>query len=339
MRSSYAAALLTLAVGTTASAASLTELGSANLSGFTGGSYVAAEGRYAYVSNSALAVVDVSNPAAPVEVGRLAQSVGAIAVRGRYVYTASALVIDVADPTAPVVVGRWNGGGGWRVTVAGNLVYVAESTALTIVDVSNPTAPIVVGSVALPSQALDVAISEPASTACSTDTFAYLASYDGKLRLVNVTNPAAARIVGELDLAWGEGHGVATSGSYVYATSWPRDDQGDAMTGKLHVVDVSNPAAPRLVTSKPQKKASSHLVLSGGYAYIDEQAVGMNKTYCDTAVVDVRDPAAPVEVARNATTRAIDVAVSGSYVFVPQAQYQKNFIVYQAYAPATPGGL
>ncbi len=39
------------------------------------------------------------------------------------------------------------------------------------------------------------------------------------------------------------------------------------------------------------------------------------------------------------TSRAWDLAVSGSFVYVPVNGYPASLNVYQAYAPATPGGL
>lgn len=335
------AGLIAAALATSASAASLVEVGSTDLAGFTQGSFIAAQGRYAYVTNAnanAFVVLDLSNPVAPAEIGRLTGATGALAAQGRYVYTSNGAIVDVGNPTAPVVAGQ-TGTGGSQLTVSGNLVYYAAWDGLTIVDVTQPAAPVQVGHVTLPSPSMDVALSGPASTACTADTFALLIGLDGVLRVVNVTSPAAARLVGQLAFADGEGHGVATQGAVAFATTWPRDDLGDAMSGTLHAVDLKDPANPQLVSVRQQAKAPGRVVLASGYAYIAEAAVGMNKTYTALSVVDVHVPAAMVEVARNATTISVDVALDGSYAYVPQYVYGKRVVVYQAYAPATPGGI
>ncbi len=71
------------------------------------------QGDYAYAGGRfGLTILDVSNPAQPVEIGHLALPVVDIEVAGDYAYIAAGdaglHLVDVSDPTAPVEVGRYN---------------------------------------------------------------------------------------------------------------------------------------------------------------------------------------------------------------------------------------
>jgi hypothetical protein len=110
-------------------------------------------------ASSGLRVVDVSNPATPVEVGfaRLAWDPDAIAVVGNHVYvlahqlaeqpTSGLKVFDVSDPTSPVEVASLATGATWfngSIAVAGHHAYVAGD-GLHVLDVADPGRPIEVG--------------------------------------------------------------------------------------------------------------------------------------------------------------------------------------------------
>ncbi len=343
MLTRIAAGMVMALFASVASAVGLTQLGQVTLNNVGDGSYVAAEGRYAYVSGytnqgGVLIVVDILNPAAPVEVSRVAAPYGPTAVRGRYVYVISGgllTVVDVATPAAPVIVGSISvasSGVGSGIRVTGGYAYVANGVGLHIIDVSNPAALIEVTTLAVPAAA--IAISEPATTVCTAETYAYLSSMDGSFTVVNVTQPAAPRLVSTIALGWGEARGVATSGQYAYVASFVRDGEyGDPSTGKLHVIDVTNPAVPVVVGSRLQSRACHTIAIAGGYAYMVEESIDFNSTYDDTSVVDVRAPTALVEVARMRTPRAWDLALVGSDALVPQNGYPASLVIYRTYAP------
>ena len=108
-------------------------------------------GNHAYVadSDSGVRIIDVSNPAVPIEVGFNSTGVYAVgvAVSGTHVYIAQHdlgfRILDVSDPAAPVEVGFRDTLGLTRaVVVSGDLAYVANGhSGLSIIDVSNPAAP------------------------------------------------------------------------------------------------------------------------------------------------------------------------------------------------------
>jgi hypothetical protein len=99
-------------------------------------------GNLAYVADnlSGLRVIDVSNPAAPVEVGAFATPDVAqdVEVVGDLAYvsanSAGLRVIDVSNPTSPVELGAAvvTGGIARDIEVAGDLAYVARHVAASL---------------------------------------------------------------------------------------------------------------------------------------------------------------------------------------------------------------
>jgi hypothetical protein len=107
---------------------------------------------------SGLRVIDVSNPAAPVELGSFITPGFATGVEvvGGLAYVASGTyglwVIDVSNPAAPVEIGFLDTpGSATDVAVVGGLAYVADSHfGLRVIDVSNPAAPVEIGALGKP---------------------------------------------------------------------------------------------------------------------------------------------------------------------------------------------
>ncbi|MBN1920197.1 MAG: hypothetical protein JW892_03050, partial [Anaerolineae bacterium] len=149
---------------------------------------VAVSGGYTYVADGyggGLRVVDVSNPAAPVEVGYYDTPGSAlgVAVSGGYAYVVDGYggglrVVDVRNPAASVEVGYYDTpGSALGVAVSGGYAYVADSSSgLRVVDVRNPAAPVEVGFYDTPGSAEDVAVS---------GGYAYVADGDGGLFILS----------------------------------------------------------------------------------------------------------------------------------------------------------
>ena len=123
---------------------------------------VALSGTFASVAAGGvgLRLVDVSDPAAPVEVGSspVAGTASGLAASGHLVFVADngtgggLRIIDASDPAAPVEVGFAPTPDGQSLDVAltGHLAVVAARYAgLRIIDVSDPAAPVEIGSLPL----------------------------------------------------------------------------------------------------------------------------------------------------------------------------------------------
>jgi hypothetical protein len=175
---------------------------------------VAVAGALAYVTSGSLRVIDVSDPAAPREVGAyntdgFAQDV---AVVGTLAYVAAGnaglQVIDVSDPTAPRQVGYSGTPSEAKgVAVLGDRAYVAASDGLRVIDISYPSPGMpVLGACDTPGWAVDVAVDEIPPASC----VAFIAASGAGLRVIDTLNPAAPRDVGAYDGA-GETRGVAVA--------------------------------------------------------------------------------------------------------------------------------
>lgn len=206
------------------------------------------------LGDSGLAIVDVSDPAAPVIVGRIGirpRATG-VALAGDYAYVTSRdsglRIISIADPANPVQVGRhdtpyW----AIHVAVVDTLAYVADFVAgLRIISVANPASPYEVGFILANGGASGVAVA---------GSYAYVADAS-LLSIVNVSNPAAPVLVGSCSTSYARYVSVIDTFAYV----------ADAQGG-MRVVSVADPARPRTLAAYPAAYGA-HVQVTGGRVYL-----------------------------------------------------------------------
>lgn len=219
-----------------------------------------------YVANSwgGLRIINASNPTALNEVGYYQQlppspdgPVVDVAVENNTAYLASfdegLRLIDVSNPAAPIAISFYDVPSErvLGVAISGNTVYISGSHGLHIVDVSTATTPTQRGS-------------HPGLVGWSNDVVvvgntAYLADGlfgFGGLSIINVSNPAAPRMLGSIDL--GSTDHLAISGRYAYA----------AVGSDLYMVDVSNPTNPQRVGAYNIFTGICGLAAVDNYVYI-----------------------------------------------------------------------
>jgi hypothetical protein len=179
--------------------------------------YVAKGWGDAGIDGAGLAVIDVSDPAHPVCVGRHDTSgyfAGGVAVAGDYACVTvdgNLLVIDVGDPANPVSVGGYaTSGHANDVAMAGNYAYVADCLRLQVIDVSDPANPVRVGGYGISGCAYDVAVE---------GNHAYVADGEAGLHVIDVSNPANPVRVGGHDTS-GLAVGVAKAGQRICVADW-----------------------------------------------------------------------------------------------------------------------
>ena len=294
-------------------------------------------GNYAYVASfldSALEIVDISNPTAPVHAGsisnggevKLAYPMG-VFVAGNYAYVVSSdcnalEIVDVSDPTAPVHAGSISNGGDvklnspYGVFFAGNYAYVASysSNALEIVDVSDPTAPVHAGSI---SNGGDVKLKNPYSVFVAGN-YAYVVSTGSRaLEIVDVSDPTAPVHTGSIsssgDVKLDSPSSVFVAGNYAYVASKGND--------ALEIVDVSDPTDPvhaGSISDGGDVKLISPMsvFVAGNYAYVASE-------YSDALeIVDVSNPAVPVHAGSISDggdvklNYPVSIFVAGNYAYV-----------------------
>jgi hypothetical protein len=212
--------------------------------------------------------VDLSNPARPVELGRVEFPFAAVLdVNGDYAYVGKwtngglLAVADVSDPAAPSLVWQTElAAQPYRLKVNEQQLYVAEgqdtpgSGGLRVFDLSNPASPVPLGNLDDGcGTAFDVSIDSAVS-------LAYLACSDG-LQVIDIADPAAPVVVGRYD---------AGSSSQFTKVAQRGDRAWFANTDGLHELDVSNPTAPvvRKITPLGHQGAERLAVLPDGSLYV-----------------------------------------------------------------------
>ncbi|MGD8805154.1 MAG: PKD domain-containing protein, partial [Chloroflexota bacterium] len=175
-------------------------------------------GGHAYVAdwNAGLRVIDVSNPAAPVEVSHLdtpefalgIDVAGSYAFVTDYSWNGGLHVVDISSPAAPVEVGYLALHYPIAVAVSDTYAYVvaSELDGLRVIDISKPNAPVEVSFAGMPDRAQGVEVD---------GDYAYVADSGAGLRVLDISNPFAPREFGFYDTG-GFVAEVAVSGGLAY---------------------------------------------------------------------------------------------------------------------------
>ncbi len=203
-------------------------------------------------TDKCLQIVNASSPDAPFEVGWYNTGwSNDVAVSGDYAYVAGVnglSIVDVSNPAAPGPAGNYDPGTCYSVALAGSYAYVTSSSGLRIVSLSNPSSPSEVASWNSPAAAMDVTLGgslayvaagglyivrpelsgpyqvgsyapgagEDYQSVAIDGFYAYVADWDGGLRVIDVTDPSDPDEVGFYDPPGGVGRGVAVHLGYVY---------------------------------------------------------------------------------------------------------------------------
>ncbi len=254
---------------------------------------------YLIVGTQGLLLVDVTDPAHPVEVGSnstrgYAQS---LALGGGVAYVANRgdglTILDVSDPMRPVEIGRLDTpGSAQAVALRGQLAAVADQRGgLQLVDVSKPTSPVLVKTVETSGFAQSVWID---------GAFAYVAAGDAGLEIVSIATPASASSVARLSLQ-GEANDVVVAGGVAYVAAGYRG---------VRIVDVSTPASPSEIGFLSTAGEALGLAVRSSTLYVAERSGGLT-------VYDVSNPRDPKRLAQIATPgEALRVAVDGNHAYV-----------------------
>ncbi len=295
---------------------------------------VADTGNYMLVSDfdDSLKMFDISNPASPAEVDKIATAVWItnILISGHYAYAADAVdsihVYDISDPTGIAEVGSVNlpnASGISDLALAGSTMSASAESGLYVVNVSNPKAPVLIAY----SPGWDYGLGVAANGGVS-----YLANGRGGLMIFSGEKSGAATMVGQIgqNLSFGYVTSVGLKYPYAYVVG----DNG------LYVVDVSDPASPVEVGNAPLLSVQNGptngsvypgpksgryrpsqiaallggvIAFSGNYMFISRGAQGFE-------VLDISDPTAPHEAASFVPDSNIipqGVALSDKYILIP----------------------
>ena len=266
---------------------------------------VRVQGDYAYVSGGhTFTIYDVSDPSNPVARGShtFPQEIWGFRLTDDRAYVGANFfglgILDISDPDAPALLGQHRTLGQTKIgdIASGKVGIIDHMEGFVLIDVSDETAPAGIGSFFLDGYARDVV---------TAGTIAYATDSPSGLYVFDLSRPGMPEPVG-----------------VVHAPAAPRDIEVSVGTdsrptlivgaggGDLQVYDVSDPAAPRKLSSFETPGRASRVSLDGDYAYIADTEAGVQ-------VVDLSDPANPTLAGSYETPRpARDVSAAGSLVMV-----------------------
>jgi hypothetical protein len=324
----------------------------------------------AYVASAefGLAVVNVSNPAAPVTLGAtIPPFTGShLAVSGSLAFVAGngwGIVVDLSNPADPAPIGSLAGTMS-GVAMAGQyayaLLYVSGNPGhydLIVVTLQVPSAPAIVGRVTVGAGG-GVAV---------VGSLAYVAAGSAGLQIVDVSNPAAPRIVSTVDTP-GSAKGVAVANGYAYVAdttsvqvidvhsstspfisgALPSAANTVAVAGnrlyalngsQFLVIDVTSPAVPFLLSATDSLGAQA-LTAAGTLAYLASPSVDRSLNKGGLYILNVSVPTAPAVLAHAlGGLNVTGVAAAGSLAAVVGGSGLRVLDVTDAFNPAPLGSL
>jgi heat shock protein HslJ len=309
----------------------------------------AIRGSHAYLGvGLKLMVLDISDPRLPTLTGELLLPSQATAIHGwgDYAYVGaghSLHIINIKDPTAPTIAGSYRlPGSVTDVTMTDARLgsdpvyaYVAysdtfETGGLLVLDLSNPAYPSPLGSQQTGGQPSVTLVPN------SERLYAYLAERhtcqraaslgvecSGSLRILDVSDPTAPAEIAFYELpTWAREVAVRDGHAYVAQAHCDMDRGCD---GGLQILDVSNPNAPRELGQYDQPIWSIELV--GDYLYAD-----------DLHILDIADPANPVEIAAGKWGSVLETVVD-DYAYIVQTIHTPGLRIVDVSNPVAPAEI
>ncbi|MFA5832900.1 MAG: T9SS type A sorting domain-containing protein [Bacteroidota bacterium] len=275
---------------------------------------VVISGQYAYIAaGSRSHILDITNPAAPIYVGRIAAYGGYhqyINVRSGYAYVcnydAGLAVVNVSAPANPVnVMEIPSGYRTARIVFDGNYGYVAVGdSGMSIYNVVNPAAPVYSTKIKTTGRAASLYYGAVSVGGTPTGHI-FVANRNPApgVSAINVSTPTAP-VTSSFLAALAAPSGTAYTPFY---------DNGKVYvaygTAGLRILDVSNPSSPALLSTVDLGGDSRAVVASGNYAYVAARDSGVY-------IVDVTNASTPVKINTIKTPRARGISISGTKVYV-----------------------
>lgn len=201
---------------------------------------------------------------------------------------AQAATLDVANVTT------FSGTGHRVVLITNNDVHYAVVAAgdVMVYELSDDTAPTLVGSYITPGTAYDIAVSADlrylyiadgsvATTTACISICIPVTTVKGHVLILDIVNPVTPLLTGDYSQNLGNFQAVELVGTTLYAA--------DVTTG-LHVVNVSNPAAPTKVTVLSEYLAGNDITSDDTHLFV------LLPLYGITGIFDITTPTAPTYV-------------------------------------------
>lgn len=204
-----------------------------------------------YGPPGSLAVLDISNPSAPVFQARhpyLINRSERILISGNYLFTidnSGFIVLDIRDPSNPARIGFFNHPDleEWNFQIEDDRAYIRDSNQLIILDISDPAEPTQLGTGFVYSYEPAVIEDEMVYHAFNTTSWGS-DELTGELWVIDTHNPISTTVVYTTELGGAPGAMEAVTGVLAIELAhkeypWPPNDPNT-----LQLFDITDPAAP-----------------------------------------------------------------------------------------------
>lgn len=300
-----AAGFVSVSVCVSAQTAGFTPVGSISVPA----DMIRVNGGHAYVvAGNTLTILDISTPTAPKRSGAydFPDRIWGFSVAGSRAFVAADLyglgILNVSNPAMPTLSGYYKTKGqAHAVDVFGKTALVSDHMlGVAYLDISNEAKPVLLGSVFLEGYSRYLAVSGSLVYAVDSPVGFYI---------LDPTKPPLDPVGAVQTPESGYGRIISIGISEPSDTKTPT--VAVVSGGRaLQVYDVSNPAAPVLLTRYATPGKGPRMAMKGRLAYVADNTEGVQ-------VVDFSTPSKPRIVASYKTLKpAIDVAVADSLVFV-----------------------
>jgi hypothetical protein len=273
---------------------------------------IAVEGNIACVADraSGIQIIDISTPSSPVLLGsKDTGNAYGVSIKDKMAYIAGSgnglqiVDVDPASVNFKNIVGSVDTPGvATGLAVEENTTYVADGSTgyLVVIDTSDISNPTILGFIDTPGSAMAVMVQGDR---------AYVANFTEGLQIIDIRNPPLPTVLGSLELPDSGPIRIVLEDSIAYLAAQTR----------LEILDVSDASNPSVIRSKSIR--ATGVFVKDGKAYVAAWEDGLK-------IVDV-NPSSPTYMntigAVITPGFAIDVAVSGNYAYVGDADYWDNF--------------
>ncbi|MCG3220588.1 MAG: hypothetical protein H7641_04335, partial [Candidatus Heimdallarchaeota archaeon] len=192
---------------------------------------------------------------------------------------------------------------------------MGTTDSIETVGITDPTNPISNDSITFTSQVMSIYIDY---------NYAYLASYDDGLTIVDITDPNNLASFTPYTPASGHGYDVAISGDYAYLA---RNDEDISYYG-IHILDISDPASIGWSTGWTFETNAlvNDIEIKVNFAYVGNGS--------SMLVLDITDPINPILHSEYTSLSSVnDIFIYGEYVFIAD---QSGLVVLDITYPISP---
>jgi len=252
-------------------------------------------------------VWNIEDPSAPIFRGRAPTNMSDFCIRDTFAYVtrrySSSLedtfkVFNMADPANPRRIGSCVTSGD-KIAVSGDKVVIADWGSTHVMDVSDPTHPRLAGSIGIDALGIDVR----GNLMCVTKWWNGDAD-NLWLDLVDISNPASPRVLGEIDSVGG--FDIHLDGPFAFVSGFYYG------VWQFAIVDIQDSTHPRLVSTcgTPGGNDGVWVRWTSDWAFVADRFLGLT-------VIDMSNINAPrVDSFYMGAGSSVDVDVRDSLMFV-----------------------